>query len=509
MSQHAPPPEGSPREDTYYLDSRRALAEARAACTCPLPDGRRRPRYCFHPGPNPPDAPDNLIALPFKDFIAYFLQHPDAIPSTIDCNIPGLPQDQRRQVSEDFALLRAELLQAQRAAAKTTAPMHHDTYFLDPAQALATARQRNQIEEGHPRIKGLQICYHSGPAIEASPENLIHIPEDQLLDFLCNTRLRLPSRIVYPPQASLAQQQETTATFIQLIDTARQYRKNAASELHELCRAQRPVFDGAPLRIFLPACRLTEVMQYCSKNLAVAFERLGHHARLTMEQNAMELLPSAWIFKEQFDFQPHVVININHLNNSWLHPEVFNVVWWQDPMAEIMQGNPLPWRERDLVFSVDPFFDEYIHRTGAREILRQHFCVNAEIFRPDHAIRRQHKLVFLGSAYHDKYNSLDQPTREFVLQAMQRLEQGELIPATEVNRHIPDHTLAHWVYNFIIRDSMVRWACEMEEVPVDGPYLSGGKPCPGGPSLVHQFATPGGDRRLRLHAGCLRYPPSG
>jgi len=458
-----------PAEDTYFLDRRLARAEALKQQYIRLEDGRERLQYCYHPGPDFPDTPKNLVAVPVKSYIDYFLEHHERIPTRFHCDLPGISPEQRESMLHDFKTLNAELMLAFSSRTATADELDQiDCFFLDANQALATALQRNQVKEIHPRIRGLQVCYYSSEPLETQLENLVHIPPDQLLEFFKNTRMRLPRCIIFPPSTPTQTRLDITQTFTRLLTEACDFRREAVLPLGEACRDQDPDFDPqAPLRIFLPACRLTEVMQYCSINLARAFARLGHQTRVSIEQNAMELLPPVWHLQEQLDFQPHVVVSINHLGNQWLHPDVFNVVWWQDPIGEIMHEQPLPWRKRDLVFSVDPFFDTYLYKTGAPQEFRQRFCIDTEVFRHEPNGTRRPKLVFVGSSYHSKLALLSADGREFVQQAVTELAAGRLIATEEIRRFTRNDAEAMWLRNYIVRDTAVHWACEQQQLEVE------------------------------------------
>ncbi len=458
-----------PVEDTYFLDRLQARAEALKQQLIRMDDGRERLQYCYHPGPDFPDTPENLVAVPITSYVDYFIEHYEKLPTRFSCDLPGLGPEQRQAVLEDFKTLNAELVLAFSSRTATADELEQiDCFFLDANQALATALQRNQVKEIHPRIRGLQICYYSSDPLEAELENLIHIPPDQLLDFFKNTRMRLPRAIIFPPSTPAQTRLDITRTFTRLLTEACDFRREAISQLGGACREQRPDFvPGEPLRFFLPACRLTEVMQYCSINLGRALERLGHQVKVSIEANAMELLPPAWHLQEQLDFQPHVVVHINHQGNEWLHPEVFNVVWWQDPIGDIMRAQPIPWRERDLIFSVDPFFDGYLSKSGAPKVLRQRFCIDTEVFRPDPAVERRRKLVFIGSSYHSKLSLLSPAGREFVQQAMTELAAGRLVATEEIRRFTRDDAEAMWIRNHIVRDTVIHWACEQQDMEVE------------------------------------------
>ena len=350
---------------------------------------------------------------------------------------------------------------------------HQDCYFLDPELALQTAQQQNRVPQTI-AVSGLQICYlGTDQPVSDPPPNLIHVPPRETLGFLTNTRLRLPKKIVLSPTLPPQIANRQLHSFNQMLRTVAQKRLELTRIYAEQLLRQCPVFEpGEPLRVFIPASRLTTVMQYASRDLANAFRALGHEVLFMIETNDMEEFEPHIVLQEQFRFKPHLVVNINHRANGWLHPEVFNLCWWQDPMPELRAAKPLAWRERDLIYSYNKDLDELLFRTGVPHVRRQGFCVDRSIFRPVQNRPRETKIVFIGSGVPASQLQKDAAEQQAFEEISARLEQGEKITPALCHEialaHQIDPHFAYWkLFYFAVRRNTVRWLCRQKHIPVE------------------------------------------
>ena len=336
---------------------------------------------------------------------------------------------------------------------------HLDAFFVDARQAVETARQNNRVFQTV-AVTGCQVCYTDGEPSADDPPNLVRLPMDGLDEFFFRTRWRFPDRVVFDPNQvdsiSRAMNVAMRLDFVRLGRSAR------FPMMIKACRSLRLEFTSdKPLRILCPASRLTTVMQYSSSNLARAFARLGCESRLLLERNDMEQQSADHIIQDQVAFNPHVVININHLNNHHLSPGVFNITWWQDPMPEILGRQPLPWRERDLVFSAYPQFDPLLAACGANRIHRQGFCADLEIFKMVRPREDRNKIVFVGEGY-----GLDLRFQGREFETWQRLERDGGVPESHqagVDGFDGTQEEQERVYSVtrVLRATSVAWFCRL------------------------------------------------
>ena len=162
---------------------------------------------------------------------------------------------------------------------------HQDAYFLDRNFALEIASKKNRVNLGHPTIDGLQICYYDGEPLETALPNLINVKLENLFQYFLFSRTRLPTTFV----ASDDTPHEIREIFIATIGKVIEYQHAASQALRADISSANPFekFDGT-LRVFLFSSRLTTVMQYASKSMALAFERLGHQVLMSIEESETE-----------------------------------------------------------------------------------------------------------------------------------------------------------------------------------------------------------------------------
>ncbi|MBF0286163.1 MAG: tetratricopeptide repeat protein, partial [Magnetococcales bacterium] len=218
-----------------------------------------------------------------------------------------------------------------------------DALFLHGEEAWEQARLGREFPLNH-GIRVRQGCYHPGPSWPDAPETLLALPEaGELADFFLQTRRRRPARVIFDP--SRPDEATRALDWAQRLDgvyAAFIARQNA---LLEPCRALVPEFrPGEPLRIFLLGSRYTTVIRPALENMTAAFRRQGCEVFLSMEGEDLSLYENVHHMEDYLAFRPHVCFKINHVGAIWQHPSVFNAVWWQDPMDELLGRDPVTWR---------------------------------------------------------------------------------------------------------------------------------------------------------------------
>ncbi|MBF0177183.1 MAG: tetratricopeptide repeat protein [Magnetococcales bacterium] len=379
-----------------------------------------------------------------------------------------------------------------------TAPLYPanrimDTFFLDGHKALSVAREKNSFKVFRV-FTNPQICYHMDFTItntDLAP--LIYVPEERVRQFFATTRSRLPQTVDFDPgnPEEFGRAREVAIQIVMsMVD-----RQNAYRQLLPRIHAQPPVFvDGQPLRVYLLSSRLTTVMQHASANVAKAFKRLGCEVLFEIEKNDLESLEGYAYARGLYSFNPHIVFNVNYAKHELgYHPDVFNIVWYQDPLSNPKNDSgTLPWRERDIVLSAYPEFDEMIYATGARKIYRQDMCVDLDCFQNKVPRKDRRKVVFIGSSHHHSIEN--SPEVNMIVDKLRSMfEQGSVISDSLI-RELSEETkldyiqIKEYVYPYVVRNRSVEWLCELapemewdveiygrfwEEVPIVAPYYRG------------------------------------
>ncbi|MBF0175536.1 MAG: tetratricopeptide repeat protein [Magnetococcales bacterium] len=374
-------------------------------------------------------------------------------------------------------------------------PAHQigDTFFLDGKKALAAAHAHATFKFRN-YFQVQRLCYHSSPAIaETHLDNLIYIPTSNIAHFFLETRFRPPTIIDFDPgdpfQVTIALK---VAEVINMIP-----RLSMSAMQQAISQYQRPGLDFAttPWRVYISTSRWSTVMQYASRNMAQALERQGCKVSFAIENDEREVLNAWHVTMQTLDYNPHIVFNINYQNNLHLLPDVFNIVWYQDPMAEIRREEPLPWRKRDIVFCAYPCFDDMIRKTGVQQVHRQDLCVDLNCFGMTQPRAERRKVVFLGSSQHRFLNGV--PGEDVVVRELtEMVEQGMVITEPHIQdlvarTRIPYIHLTQYLYPYVVRSRAVEWLCALapeleweveiygrhwDEVPNVAPFFRGEVP---------------------------------
>ena len=267
--------------------------------------------------------------------------------------------------------------------------MFEDTYFLDATEALRVASMENRSASNL-----LQVCYYAGEKIESELVNLIHLPFENFVDNLSQGIYRLPTKIDFTgleisPEIKL----DITNNFNILLEQAKQLRSEYNMAYFNAIKERKLNFDE-PLRFYLPTASQTQVMQHVSRAIANTLKSMGYDVILDVRHQ----IEDTQCLKNIFLANPHVTININNMFNNFLSEDVFNFVWFQDPMPYLLDETEVEIRKRDFVFSLLPMFDTMLERKKI-PYQRQGFCINEQVYKRNPNIKRERKIVFIGSSY--------------------------------------------------------------------------------------------------------------
>ena len=463
------------KHHVLFLD--RGLANEMAAEKNIIIEGHvQRPQVCFYLGAATAGDADNLIHLAPETLIDFFLQSDLPLPTffiiVADSALAAEEAEVRSSLVATFDTIAANrTAPAPSLHEKDERQEYKDAYFLERALAAEVAAHGHRIKLQHPFFTGLQVCYFDGEPRPDDPPNLVGVPLEKALDYFTTTRNRLPTAFIAPSDAP----SKLRSLFPQTIAAA-------ASQRRELVAAYRQRVQGfshmpameRSLRIFIPANRLTNVMQYAARNVAIAFESLGHEVLFSIEDNEMEQLDDFIQYKLLSEFQPDVIFVINQSNllGVRLPEQIFNVVWWQDPMPELIGKEKFYNRHRDITFSALKKLDPMLEECGLTKIIRQEFCVDTSVFFDNAETERENKIVFAGSSYidhlHDKgvgaVSAFDELKAEF--------EKGmpltdDLIGEISTRNQVPYDYIFWNILHYVVRDLSVEWLCDASPIPVE------------------------------------------
>lgn len=370
-------------KDTYFLDPKAALSVAKKQNKHEINGDIQ---VCYYHGEKMQSGLSNLIHLPMEKMFDELSSGKVKIPKTIDFSGVDLSEDIKEQIFDNIKkiLVKADEIRAL------------DTYFFDSREAFLVASKNNKSD-----INGnnLQVCYYHGEKIESNLNNLIHMPMERMLNDLEEGRYRIPSKISFQG-VDIDDDSKATVTnkINQILDKARSLRLLKNNQYFENIKNAKLDFKQQ-LRFYMPAHVNTRVMQYVTKHISEALKREGYDVLYDL-QFGME---DSQCLKTISQYNPHVTININHLNNTYLNKECFNFVWFQDTMPALTDDSKLHLRERDFVFHLAKGIGERIKQKSINSN-HQSFCINEKIYF-DKKNTRKRKIVFIGSSYRDKFLS--------------------------------------------------------------------------------------------------------
>jgi len=364
-----------------------------------------------------------------------------------------------------------------------------DTFFLNPKQALKIAKRQNKLtitnkphkyaisimeqdtQKRQVFYNDLQICFYSGEKIQEEniPENCIHVPLNKAYDFFKESRLRYPEIVNFK---GIKIEEEGKKEIIQLfrkaINNANIYKNNLAHKYVEIAKKNKPDFNE-PLRIYAMSNRHSTAVYNVLNNLTNAFKKSNYDALLSAENNSMESVDQCWHIKAFADFNPHVVISINHLNHDFLNDSIYNVVWCQDFVPQILEPDiEFKYRKRDIILSLFKDIDILLNNKNIK-YYRQSFCASEDVYYEDKTIKRENKIVFIG---HRSNDWLDMVPKKLVEEVEDFFEKSKTLSKERATKIAKKYDLSPFyiystVFPIIMRELAVKWMCKVSPIPVE------------------------------------------
>lgn len=350
-----------------------------------------------------------------------------------------------------------------------------DTYFLNSEKALEIANQKNRVQTSVKDIDALQICYYAGETkIQKAPKNCIHVPLEEVFNYFVNSKKRFPKAISFEnTEFSMPEQAQLNHAFEEILNNAKIERTKLVDIYLSELKKISPNFNEEKLRVFIPACRETAVMQYVSKNIADAFEELGYEVLYHIQDDMGDCNILSQLV-EFHNFNPHIIVNINHFNNFHLNKNIFNFIWIQDPMPKIFEHEePLYIRDRDYVYTLVKEYDSTLLKRGLNpdRLFSQSFATNPKIFFEDKTIKKENKVVFLGSDYSFEESFNIKSDDEILLKLYDCIDRNEL--NSEILQHyakklnVTYKDMSTWIIASLVRRRVIIWLCSIKDITVE------------------------------------------
>ncbi|WP_130471678.1 tetratricopeptide repeat protein [Candidatus Magnetaquicoccus inordinatus] len=351
-------------------------------------------------------------------------------------------------------------------------PTPRHTLFVNREKALQSARAARKVQETIQKAVP-QLCYHFGQPFADAPAQLICLPGDtiSLMEFFTRTPFTHPEEIDFDPAQPMERQE--AKRIVQILYKTMVVRTQVKEEMEKKVRsAAAPATAGeGALRVYIATSRKLDVMLSNSRDLRSAFEQLGCQVMMAMEPDERETFHAIHYLQQIDAFRPHLLIDINNYYKLAVHPETCCVYWYTDPMPVLLRGQPFPWRQKDILYSLNQEFAQLIKNCGGKDVRVQGFCYDQQLFR-DYGQARQRKVVFVGST-HDFVLS-QYPNPQPILQEMQHhFMAGEplnnpLLEEYAARTGLPPTEISTFFWGYVVRNVSVRWLCELAgEIPVE------------------------------------------
>lgn len=341
-----------------------------------------------------------------------------------------------------------------------------DTYFLNPQVAFEEAKKQNKLYINGV-IESTQICYYDGIELKDTPYNCINVPIKNLIEYFSITENRFPTNINVT-NSSISTNDELIKlknSFIKIMKISKDNMINNIINISNKIKELKPNFNDKILRVYIGTCRETTVMQYVSKNIASAFENLGYKVFVTTQKDDIKACSMLKALKDILNFNPHIIVNINHINNQYLNNNIFNFIWFQDAMPILKNNERIILRKRDYIFSLVKEFDKHLDRKNI-DYQRQSFCLNNNIYKKYKHIKREKKIVFIGSSYYStmENKNIDKKVFKYLEKLLKKgiSFTEELTNKIAIKFNIDRVFLDGRIIPYIIRDITMKWLCSIK-----------------------------------------------
>lgn len=335
---------------------------------------------------------------------------------------------------------------------------HKDTYFIDSEIALKVAKCNNKVLARNKLVEATQICYYDGKEIEEAPRNCIHVPFKNFTEYFVNEKNRIPSSIDSTEKKHLEIFNEKLNIVNKKID-------EKIKSLEEKSRKLQPNFNDKKLRIFAHACRETVLIKYIIENIMKAALNLNLEIYTHKQENDLQSCSMVTCLEAYCNFNPHLTININHLNNHFLSKNVFNFIWFQDAMPALLDDTKVHTRSRDYVFHLTKGLGEMLSKKGIHS-LYQSFCIDTNIYKNRENIKRKKKIVFIGSSYLKDFSELMHKDKNILCKVLfKEFFKDGSISLTRRNELIKEYRIDIYdlglIMNYIERDLSLEYIVDL------------------------------------------------
>lgn len=323
-----------------------------------------------------------------------------------------------------------------------------DTYFLDAKTALEVAKQSNYDNMYNfylPQAVYLQICYYNADKpLENAPKNCIFVPLEKLYEYFLTSDYRAPEAISFE-NADTLEQDKITTYFQKMIAFSKEDRRNLMFLYLDRNKKQEPNFKDKKLRVFMHTYSHTMVHQFVTEDVANELRKNeNYEVKIHTFECAMQCRDSFKSVKKIYDYNPHIIFYINDILNKNLNEKTYHFSWIQDPMDFLVNDEEILTRKRDYYLSYNQTFTDALLKKGIPQdkIAVQYFGYSPNVMFGDESIKREDKIVFLGSYYSlkERIFSYIHNSEEMYQDLIDLLDTGSSLSAENIKKIYKKHS---------------------------------------------------------------------
>ncbi len=345
-----------------------------------------------------------------------------------------------------------------------------DTYYFDRERAMEVALQQNRVQIAK-EYTVPQLCYYDGEPFVNPPRTLINVPFESIVDFFINTGMRFPAHYEGKDRETMNMGSIFSEVFPPIENIRNESAKCNAGVLSKL----KPDFiNDRPWRIVFTMSIFTEVWQYCIENVVEEFQKLGFNVKIIQEKDDLHRVDNCILLKSIAEFKPHIIFMISHTPFKFIHPDIYFVSWWQDITPDLRESDKIAWRDKDFIFAQTFTTDKILERTGAKNIMRQGIGVNTDCYRVRPDIKRERKVVFVGSSYINMFNANPGCSGDDdILKVLDELLAVGLPITMDIAEdlgktyNITPHYIFEKYASYLVRERVIEWLCQRKDIKVE------------------------------------------
>lgn len=314
------------------------------------------------------------------------------------------------------------------------------------------------------------ICYyHADEAIEGD-DLLVHLPIHRFDAYFSSSRNRLPQQILLPDSIKNPHRKHLFDFIQKQIKSSVAQRAERFEQLTNELRSLEPKGSGN-VRVLINSTSHSTVIQFVAQGLAKGLQAMGWTVKISVNHHELENPELLWQLEDHRDFQPDLVINFNRSFAEHLHPNVTQLIWFQDECEDFHEARSKGLREKDVILCHSNHLYQLFAKGGHPHIHRQDVCYDDSIFSFEQNEERNQRIVFVGSSYHSHLKECTTEEQNFTDELSHLLKN----PGPDLYNQIEEISSKYgldgprrfYILNHLIRERSILAACRQKVLPIE------------------------------------------